>query len=119
MFRKSFSYDVLINFSEITFENIKIISRMSPFGLGNNKPVFRTNNCFLDHKLKFIGKESQIVKSKIKDQSGRELPFICFDKKEQLINVSSRFDILYTIDFNSYSGKDEIELTLREIDIKK
>ena len=61
----------------------------------------------------------QKVKSKIKDQSGRELPFICFDKKEQLINVSSTFDILYTIDFNSYSGKDEIELTLREIDIKK
>lgn len=119
MFRKSFSYDVLIDFSEITFENIKIISRMSPFGLGNNKPVFRTNNCFLDHKLKFIGKESQIVKSKIKDQSGRELPFICFDKKEQLINISSTFDILYTINFNSYSGKDEIELTLREIDIKK
>jgi single-stranded DNA-specific DHH superfamily exonuclease len=45
MFRKSFSYDVLIDFSEITFENIKILSRMSPFGLGNNKPVFRTNNC--------------------------------------------------------------------------
>jgi single-stranded-DNA-specific exonuclease len=119
MFRKTFSYDILIDFSEITHENIKIISRMAPFGLGNNKPVFRTNNCFLDYKLKFIGKEAQIVKSKIKDQSGMELSFICFDKKEQLVNVNSTFDILYTINFNSYSGKDEIELTLKEIDIKK
>ena len=48
-----------------------------------------------------------------------ELSFICFDKKEQLVNVNSTFDILYTINFNSYSGKDEIELTLKEIDIKK
>ena len=119
MFKKTFLYDILIDFSEITFENIKIISRMSPFGIGNNKPVFRTNNCVLDHKLKFIGKESQIVKSKIKDQSGRELPFICFDKKELLVNASSVFDILYTVNFNSFSGKDEIELTLREIDLKK
>ena len=115
MFRKIFSYDILLHFSEITHENVKIISRMSPFGLGNNKPVFRTNNCFLDYKLKFIGKESQIVKSKIKDESGKELSFICFDKKETLINANSTFDILYTISINSYSGKEEIELTIREI----
>ncbi|MFL2622640.1 MAG: single-stranded-DNA-specific exonuclease RecJ, partial [Candidatus Marisimplicoccus sp.] len=115
MFRKTFSYDLLLHFSEITHENVKIISRMSPFGLGNNKPVFRTNNCFLDYKLKFIGKESQIVKSKIKDESGKELSFICFDKKETLINANSTFDILYTISINSYSGKEEIELTIREI----
>ena len=119
MFRKIFSYDILLHFSEITHENVKIISRMSPFGLGNNKPVFRTNNCFLDYKLKFIGKESQIVKSKIKDESGKELSFICFDKKETLINANSTFDILYTISINSYSGKEEIELTIREIYIKK
>ena len=115
MFRKIFSYDILLHFSEITHENVKIISRMSPFGLGNNKPVFRTNNCFLDYKLKFIGKESQIVKSKIKDESGKELSFICFDKKETLINANSTFDMLYTISINSYSGKEEIELTIREI----
>ncbi len=118
MFRKTFSYDLLIDFSEITLENVKIISRMSPFGLGNNRPVFRTNNCFLDYKLKFIGKESQIVKSKIKDESGKELSFICFDKKDDLIRANTVFDILYTVNLNSYSGKDEIELTLREINIK-
>ena len=119
MFRKTFSYDLLIDFSEITLENVKIILRMSPFGLGNNRPVFRTNNCFLDYKLKFIGKESQIVKSKIKDESGKELSFICFDKKKILVNATSTLDILYTINLNLYSGKEEIELTIREINLKK
>ena len=118
MFEKTFSYDLLIDFSEITMENVKILQRMSPFGLGNKKPVFRTNNCFLDNKLKFVGKESQIVKSKIKDESGKELSFISFDNKEGLVNVKSTFDILYTIDVNSYSGKDEIQLTLREVFLK-
>ncbi|MBT4237338.1 MAG: single-stranded-DNA-specific exonuclease RecJ, partial [Cryomorphaceae bacterium] len=115
MFQKFFLYDLLIDFSEITMENVKILKRMSPFGLGNKKPVFRTNNCFLDHTLKFVGKESQIVKSKIKDESGKELSFISFDNKEYLVNVKSKFDILYTVDVNSYSGKGEIQLTLREI----
>ena len=118
MFEKTSSYDLLIDFSEITMENVKILQRMSPFGLGNKKPVFRTNNCFLDNKLKFVGKESQIVKSKIKDESGKELSFISFDNKEGLVNVKSTFDILYTIDVNSYSGKDEIQLTLREVYLK-
>ena len=118
MFQKTFLYDLLIDFSEITMENVKILQRMSPFGLGNKKPVFRTNNCFLDQTLKFVGKESQIVKSKIKDESGKELSFISFDNKEALVNIKSTFDILYTVDVNSYSGKDEIQLMLREIYLK-
>ena len=118
MFEKTFLYDLLIDFSEITMENVKILQRMSPFGLGNKKPVFRTNNCFLDNQLKFVGKASQIVKSKIKDELGKELSFISFNNKEELVNVKSKFDILYTIDVNSYSGKDEIQLMLREVYLK-
>ena len=119
MFKRSFSYDLLIDFSKLTIENIKIIKRMAPFGLGNKRPVFRTNNCFIDSKLKFLGKEDQIVKSKIKDKNGSQLPFICFDKKSELVNLQSSFDVLYNVNLNSFSGQEVIELTLREIFIKK
>ena len=119
MFKRSFSYDLLIDFSKLTIENIKIIKRMAPFGLGNKRPVFRTNNCFIDSKLKFLGKEDQIVKSKIKDKNGSQLPFICFDKKSELVNLQSSFDVLYNVNLNSFSGKEIIELTLKEVFIKK
>ena len=119
MFTRSFSYDLLIDFSKLTIDNIKIIRRMSPFGLGNRRPVFRTNNCFIDSKLKFLGKEDQIVKSKIKDKNGSQLPFICFDKKSELVDLQSSFDVLYNVNLNSFSGQEVIELTLREIFIKK
>jgi len=119
MFKRSFSYDLLIDFSKLTIENIKIIKRMSPFGLGNKRPVFRTNNCFIDSKLKFLGKEDQIVKSKIKDKNGSQLPFICFDKKIELVDLQSSFDVLYNVNLNSFSGQEIIELTLREVFIKK
>lgn len=119
MFTKIINYDLLLDFSDITLYNLKIISRMSPFGIGNNKPLFRTNNCSIYDQLKFIGKESQIVKSKIKDQFGNQLPFICFDKKDSLVNTNSKFDILYTVNINSYTGKEKLEITIKEVYTKK
>ncbi len=119
MFTKSFYYDLLIDFSMLTIENLKIIQRMAPFGLGNKRPVFRTNNCFIDYKLKFLGKDQQIVKSIIKDKYETKLSFICFDKKSDLVGLKSPFDILYNVNLNNFSGQDTVELTIRELYIKK
>ena len=118
MFKKNYKYDIEISFSEITIHNLKILSRMAPFGLENRRPVFRTNNCTITEDLKFIGKESQIVKSKIQDSLLNKLPFICFDKKDELVNLKSKFDILYTVGINKYSGKEEIEIILKQICVK-
>ena len=119
MFTRSFHYDLLIDFSKLTVENIKIIQRMAPFGLGNKRPVFRTNNCFIDSKLKFLGKDQQIVKSIIKDEYETKLSFICFDKKSDLVGLKSPFDILYNVNLNTFSGEETVELTIRELYIKK
>ena len=119
MFTRSFHYDLLIDFSKLTIENIKIIQRMAPFGLGNKRPVFRTNNCYIDSKLKFLGKDQQIVKSIIKDKYETKLSFICFDKKSDLVGLKSPFDILYNVNLNTFSGQETVELTIRELYIKK
>ena len=119
MFTRSFHYDLLIDFSKLTVENIKIIQRMAPFGLGNKRPVFRTNNCFIDSKLKFLGKDQQIVKSIIKDEYQTKLSFICFNKKSDLVGLKSPFDILYNVNLNTFSGQETVELTIRELYIKK
>ena len=119
MFTRSFHYDLLIDFSKLTVENIKIIQRMAPFGLGNKRPVFRTNNCYIDSKLIFLGKDQQIVKSIIKDKYETKLSFICFDKKSDLVGLKSPFDILYNVNLNTFSGHEEDELTIKELFIKK
>jgi single-stranded-DNA-specific exonuclease len=118
MFQRKHKYDLEVSFSDLSIENVKIISRMSPFGLENRRPVFRTNNCHFSNDLKFIGKESQIVKSIICDSSGSCVPFISFNYKDKIKSLNSGFDILYTADINRYSGKEEIEITLKEIGAK-
>ena len=115
MFERKHKYDLEVSFSDLTIENVKIISRMSPFGLENKRPIFRADNCSITDELKFVGKESQIVKSYIMDSSNTVLPFISFSKKDELINLKSPLNILFTISINSYSGKDQVEITIKEI----
>ena len=119
MFEKKYKYDLEVSFSDLTADNVKIISRMSPFGLENKRPIFKTDNCTITDELKFVGKESQIVKSFIMDSSDTILPFISFSKKDELINLNSPFDILYNVNLNTFSGQESIELTIRELYIKQ
>ena len=115
MFERKHKYDLEVSFSDLSIENVKIISRMSPFGLENKRPIFRSDNCIIVDDLKFVGKESQIVKSYIMDSSSTKLPFISFIKKDELINLKSSFNVLFTASINSYSGKDQVEIIIKEI----
>ena len=115
MFERSYKYDIEVPFSELTVKNVKLISRMSPFGLENRRPVFRADNCTIIDDLKFVGKESQIVKSYILDSFNTKLPFISFSKKDELINLKSSINILFTVSINSYSETDQVEIIIKEI----
>jgi len=115
MFERKHKYDLEVSFSDLTIENVKIISRMSPFGLENKRPVFRSDDCKIVDDLKFVGKESQIVKSYVMDSSNTKVPFISFSKKDELVNLKSSFSILFTTSINSYSGKEQVEIVIKEI----
>ncbi len=115
MFERNCKYDIEVPFSELTVKNVKLISRMSPFGLENRRPVFRADNCTIVDDLKFVGKESQVVKSYILDSFNTKLPFISFSKKDELINLKSSINILFTVSINSYSETDQVEIIIKEI----
>ena len=115
MFERQHKYDLEVSFSDLTIENVKIILRMSPFGLENKRPVFRSDDCKIIDDLKFVGKESQIVKSYVMDSSNTKLPFISFSKKDELMSIKSSFSILFTTNINSYSGNEHVEIIIKEI----
>ena len=115
MFERNYKYDIEVPFSKLTVKNVKLISRMSPFGLENRRPVFRADNCTIIDDLKFVGKESQVVKSYILDSFNTKLPFISFSKKDELINLKSSINILFTVSINSYLETDQVEIIIKEI----
>ena len=120
MFTKTITYDIEINLSDINESNFKLLSRMSPFGLSNYKPIFRTNNCFGAGNLRLMGKEKTHIKFEIKDSQDFKIQAIGFNMSEhyEQINNKDSFDILYTISRNTFNNSTSIELNLKSIGFK-
>ena len=120
MFTKTIGYDIEINLSDINESNFKLLSRMSPFGLSNYKPIFRTNNCFGAGNLRLMGKEKTHIKFEIKDSQDFQIQAIGFNMSEyyEQINNKESFDILYTISRNTFNNLSSIELNLKSIGFK-
>ena len=120
MFTKTIGYDIEINLSDINESNFKLLSRMSPFGLSNYKPIFRTNNCFGTGNLRLMGKEKTHIKFQIKDSQDFKIQAIGFNMSEhyEQINNKESFDILYTISRNTFNNLSSIELNLKSISFK-
>ena len=121
MFTKTIGYDVEMNLSEINESNFKILSRMSPFGLSNYKPIFRTNNCCGTSNIRLMGKDNTHIKFEIKDSQDYKIQAIGFNMSEhyEQINNKETFDILYTISRNTFNNSAAtLELNLKSISFK-
>ena len=120
MFTKTIGYDTEIDLSDINESNFKILSRMSPFGLSNYRPIFRTNNCCGTGNLRLIGKEKTHIKFEISDSKDNKIQALGFNMSEyyQQINNKQHFDILYSISRNTFNNSSSLELTTKAISFK-
>jgi len=120
MFTKTIGYDTEIDLSDINESNFKILSRMSPFGQSNYRPIFRTNNCCGTGNLRLIGKEKTHIKFEISDSKDNKIQALGFNMSEyyQQINNKQHFDILYSISRNTFNNSSSLELTIKAINFK-
>ena len=120
MFTKTIGYDTEIELSDINESNFKILSRMSPFGLSNYRPIFRTNNCCGTGNLRLIGKEKTHIKFEVSDSEDNKIQALGFNMSEhyQQINNKQHFDILYTISRNTFNNSSSLELSIKAISFK-
>ena len=120
MFTKTIGYDTEIDLSDINESNFKILSRMSPFGQSNYRPIFRTNNCCGTENLRLIGKEKTHIKFEISDSEDNKIQALGFNMSEhyEQINNKQHFDILYSISRNTFNNSSSLELTIKAISFK-
>lgn len=100
----------------INLKCYNIFKQMAPFGPGNMKPVFSTENV--------IAKRYSILKEKHlklaiyqKDASYKLLEAIGFGLADYapLVSEEHPFSIVYTIEENNYLGKKNLQLHIRDI----
>ncbi|MDP3996116.1 MAG: single-stranded-DNA-specific exonuclease RecJ [bacterium] len=109
-----------VSLEEITGEMFSVLERLSPFGMGNEKPVFKISDAYV-RAVEFFGKEKQHLKIIFESEKGNRVSAISFfapeDKRSICANLKmgDHLNISATLE-KSFFGYRE-ELRLRVVDI--
>ena len=116
--------DCVLELEDVTIKNIEELDILSPFGKGNEKPIFAIRNSIATN-IRFVGKEKNIVSFKIYD--GRKIvKAIDFDNYEKWIEfIESRninieediinFDAIINLDINEYLDNISPQIIIKEV----
>ena len=113
--------DSKLKFSEITPKFLRIIDQFAPFGPGNMRPVFLSENVEMENKPKIVGTNHLVVTLK---QIGSDKLFECigFNMGEYYNEMSKshcKVDIVYNIDKSARNGMSFPQFRLKDIKFKE
>ncbi|MCX6175206.1 MAG: single-stranded-DNA-specific exonuclease RecJ [Ignavibacteriales bacterium] len=113
--------DAKLSFSEISPKFLRVLDQFAPFGPGNMRPVFLSENVSLVYQPRIVG-SNHIVTSlkqngndKVFDAIGFNLGAFAthIDKEKNLV------DIVYTIESVQKDGKTYPQIRLKDIHVKE
>ena len=127
-----------LSFAEIDLGLAKELKALAPFGKGNPAPLFGSKGIRVD-RLDLIGREKNILRMTLSEsQSGTRLSAISFDGYSQLLEMLRELypeedcgkmitsgqlphllDIVYSIDINTYNGRSNVQLMLKDFRFAK
>ncbi|OGC70212.1 single-stranded-DNA-specific exonuclease RecJ [candidate division WWE3 bacterium RIFOXYC1_FULL_39_7] len=117
LFERVLKVDVKIPVNIIDLELLEKIEELQPFGLGNEEPVFMSENLGVV-SVDAVGKEKSHLIIKLFD--GQEIhKSIYFNAVDNnvAVQMGDKLDIVYTIKKNVYNGKTYIDLVLKDLKI--
>jgi single-stranded-DNA-specific exonuclease len=106
--------DSNIDFSDISSSFIENFSLLSPFGVGNPKPVFLTEKVeVVRDPLKIQGKHAKLLVR----QKGRIFEALGWGRGEwaQSVQKGDKIDLAYSFQFSEYMGEEKLSLSLEDI----
>ncbi|MEA1963225.1 MAG: single-stranded-DNA-specific exonuclease RecJ [Patescibacteria group bacterium] len=110
--------DAILNFEEINEDLYEKISALAPYGQGNERPVFLSENIQI-FDIMTMGMEGQHIKFKLKNDKSGFINAISFNGSETWKNfsISDIINIVYNLDLNVFNGRTEAQLKV--VDIRK
>ena len=108
--------DAKMDFTDINLSLIENYSLLSPFGVGNPKPVFWTQKAVVvGEPQKIQGRHSKFLVR----QNGKVFKALGWGREDWAENIQKgdRVDMAYSLLLSEYLGEEEISLSL--VDVKK
>ena len=111
-FRKKINIDSLLSFSEISHSFLDDLKKLAPFGRGNSRPVFASQNLKVG---KFLRKNSQHLFCSLAEK-GSYLEAAGFGMAKTInLSPDDVVDIAYYPQINDWQGMNRIQLNLKDI----
>jgi len=110
--------DMEILLKDVNKRFYNTLTRFSPYGPENMRPVFVTRRVRDYGTSKLVGKDKNHLKLEIiEDESGSIIKGIGFGLKEyiDLVKSGEPFDICYTLDKNVYNNQESIQVMVKDI----
>jgi single-stranded-DNA-specific exonuclease len=113
--------DSKLKFSEITPKFIRIIDQFAPFGPGNTRPVFLSEEVIVEGKPRIVGNNHLVfsVRQKNSDKVFDTIGFNMGEYCQRLSENHCEFDIVYNIDKSSRNGSSFPQFRIKDIKIKE
>lgn len=109
--------DAEIGFNVVTDSFMAIINRMRPFGPDNPKPTFTTRRLRDAGRTSLVGIDKNHVRLELVDEMGIRLVGIAFGQSDMFaaIKAGEYVDICYHVEENTFKGKTNIQLMVKDI----
>jgi single-stranded-DNA-specific exonuclease len=101
---------------EITFELVKELQMLEPYGAGNSRPVFWARNLCILSEPRLIGQRH--LKMFVAGPKGRPLETIWWQGAERLAAVKSGVEMAYTIETSNWTGETFLQLSVQDVRVK-
>ncbi len=107
---KKIEIDIKVDFDDINFELVNEIEQLSPYGIGNNEPVFLIQTANIKSQKVFKNKHLGITFSK----DGNTYSGMWFNLRE-IVSLPEVVDIVFSLQINEWQGKKEIRFNIKDV----
>jgi single-stranded-DNA-specific exonuclease len=112
--KRKIRVDARVDFTDINDPFLDFLSLLAPFGLGNPRPMFLTEQVeIIAPPKKIQGKHSKLIVQK----NGRIFESMAWRKSEWAdeLDVGNRVDLVYSLMTSEYLGEERVILSLEDI----
>jgi single-stranded-DNA-specific exonuclease len=111
--------DSKITLDEITLENYKMIAKLAPYGVGNQKPLFLLEKLEIKNIKKF-GKEVNHLELLFHNSRGRTVKAIGFFMADLLekkkLDINQKINLLANFENSTFAGRTELRLRIVDLE---
>ena len=111
-------YDLKLSLSEVNKKNWKEIEKLSPFGLGNPKPLFLFEKVKVEKIKKFGKNGGEHLEILFSDATGKANAIAFFKEEDSFrahVFPGAYVDLFANFDLSRFRGREEIRLRVVDI----